>query len=106
VGDGSRRLREAAAGREHDDPYTDEADGRSDQIVTVGTEPVEDHAPSQGTCDEHSPVGSQDPSEVGAVLEGGHESVEGESGNAGGDVVPAFVFSHSLPDQIGPADLS
>jgi len=64
--------------RVHDDGDAEEADGGADDVVAVGFEAVEDHAPGEAAGDEDSSVGGEDASEVWAGLEGGEEAVEAE----------------------------
>lgn len=93
------------AGRVHDDGDTDETDARSDDVVSVGPESVEDDPPGEAASDEDSAVGGKDPPEVGAGLEGGDEPVQAESDHAGPDEHEAPFLAHSLPDEPGTANL-
>src|SRR6266480_2508170 len=94
-----------AAGCVHDDGDAGEADGGADQVVAVGSEPVDQDAPGEGAGDVDVAVGGQDPAEVGVGLEGGDEAVGAQGGDAGADEQQAAVFADALPDQPGAADL-
>src|SRR5690606_23887283 len=48
----------------HDDADTGETDARSDDVVSVGPESVEDDPPGEAASDEDSAVGGKDPPEV------------------------------------------
>jgi hypothetical protein len=75
------------------------------QVVAVGPEAVDGHAPGQRTGHEHPAVRGQDAAEVRVGLEGGDEPIEPEGQDAGTDKGQAAVFADALPDQPGPADL-
>ena len=87
------------------DGDADQAHEGAGDVVAVGTEAVEDHAPGEGAGDEDAAVGGEDATEVGVGLQGGDEAVQAEGDNAGTDPDPAAVFAYSLPDQPGSADL-
>src|ERR687891_262842 len=93
------------AGCVHDDGHAGEADEGAGDVVAIGAEAVQEHAPGEGASDEDAAVGGEDAPEVGVVLEGGDEAVGGERGDAGADPGGAAVFTDALPDQPGAADL-
>src|SRR5690606_4436100 len=89
----------------HDDADTGETDARSDDVVSVGPESVEDDPPGEAASDEDSAVGGKDPPEVLEGLEGGDEPVQAESDHAGHDEHEALLLAHSLPYEPGTANL-
>ena len=58
--------------------HPEEADGGAGEVVAVGFELVDDHAPGEGAGDEDAAVGGEDAPEVGVGLEGGDEAVGAE----------------------------
>lgn len=95
----------SARGGVHDDGDAGQAHQGADYVVAVGPVAVDDHAPGQRSGDEDAAVGSEDPPEVGVVLQGGDEAVDSECDDAGTDPGPSLVLAHALPDQPGATDL-
>src|SRR5690606_5142724 len=81
----------------HDDGHTDETDDCSDNVVSVGSESVEDDPPGEAAGDEDPAIGGKDPPEVLEGLEGGDEPVQAESDHTGHDEHEALLLAHSLP---------
>ena len=90
---------------EHDHGDADQADGCAHEVVAVGTKPVGDNTPQQRPGDEHSPVRSEDPTEVRIGLEGGDEAVPGKSNHPSADPADPAMLAHPLPHQPCPTDL-
>ena len=57
----------------HDDGHADQAHEGAEDVVAVGTEAVEGHAPHEGASDEESAVGGEDTAEVRGGMTGGDE---------------------------------
>ena len=89
----------------HDHGDSSETDERTGDVMAVGAEPVEDHAPGQRAGHEDPAVGGEDAPEVGVVPEGGDEPVGGQRGDAGTDPGEPAVLAHPLPDHPGATDL-
>lgn len=102
----SAPARSDATGGVHDDRDTHEADHRADDVVAIGTKPVEHHSPGQRPGHEHTPVGGQDAAEVGVDLQRRYEAVKAERDHTGAHPHQATVFAHSLPHEPSAADLS
>jgi hypothetical protein len=62
--------------RVHDHGEADQADGGAVDVVSVGSESVENNAPGERAGDEDAAVGGEDPAEVRVWLKGGDEAVE------------------------------
>ncbi len=90
---------------EHDHADADETDGRPPEVVAVGPEPVDRHAPRQRADHEDAAIGGQHPTEVWVGLQRGDKAVGAEGEDPGADTGDAAVFAHALPDQPRPADL-
>lgn len=64
-----------STGRVHDHCDADQADRGPDDVEAVRAVAVQDHAPDQGTSDEHPTISGQNPAEVGVGLQGGYEAI-------------------------------
>jgi MFS family permease len=89
----------------HDHGDADKADDRTDDVVAVGSEAVEQDTPEQGAGDEHAAVGGQDAPEVRIRLQGRDEPVSPEREHPGADPEQAAVLADALPHQPGSTDL-
>ena len=90
----------------HDDGDSDQADGGTDDVVSVRSESVEEGTPGEGSGDEHPSIGGEDPTEVWEGLESGDEAVEAESEETRSHEDQAAFVAYALPDQPGATDLS
>jgi hypothetical protein len=89
----------------HDHSDTDQADQHPRDVVAVGAEAVDGHAPQQRTGDEDTTVRSQDAPEVRIMLERRDEAIPTESQHTEARQQPSPVLSDALPNQPCAADL-
>jgi hypothetical protein len=95
------RLRRRVQGHGH----PDEARQGTGDVVPVGPEAVEGHAPQQRPGDEDATVGRQDPAEVRVGLQRGDEAVGAERNHPRADPQPPARLPDALPDQPRSPDL-
>ena len=78
---------------------------RAGEVVAVGSEAVEGHAPQQRADDEHATVRGEHAPEVGVGLQSGDGAVAGQCDGAREREEHAAVVFDRLPHQVGAADL-